>query len=312
MSALTTVVPARAGLVGQPSDAFAGAVLATPVHELTATVAVEASDRVIVGDRSFPDLASLLQTTHEGGSILLTAAIARLASWLRDRGAALPDNGFRMTWQTTIPRSAGLAGSSALVIGALRSLAALWDVEITDEEGPRLALEVEVELLGIAAGPQDRLVQWHQSTLLMDFASTPWSVRAVRPPAPIDLVICWTDTAQRSSHATHAPLQARRDDPDVREHMASLAVLAREATGALEAGDLDRLSQCMDTGFEHRRALMPLDPDNVALVEGLREIGGAATYAGSGGAVVALAADPARLRRWATERGLECITTTAR
>jgi glucuronokinase len=310
MSALTTVVPARAGLVGQPSDAFAGAVLATPVRELAATIAVEASDHFVVGDQSFPDLASLLETAHEGESMLLTAAIARLASWMRDSGAAPPEKGFRMTWQTTIPRSAGLAGSSALVIGALRSLAALWDVAITDELGPRLALEVEVDLLGIAAGPQDRLVQWHQSTLLMDFAATSWSVRAVRPPVPIDLVICWTDTAHRPSHATHAPLQARRDDPDVREHMADLAVLAREATAALETGDLDRLGQCMNTGFEHRRSLMPLDPENVDLVERLRAVGWAATYAGSGGAVVALGPEPARLRRWATERGLKCITTT--
>ena len=310
MRALTTVVPARAGLVGHPSDAFAGAVLATPVRELAATVVVEASDRLVVGDRSFPDLASLLQTAHAGESMLLTSAIARLASWMRDCGAAPPDDGFRMTWQTTIPRSAGLAGSSALVIGALRSLAALWDIEITDDRGPRLALEVEVDLLGIAAGPQDRLVQWHQSTLLMDFASTPWSVRAVRPPVPIDLVICWTAAAHLPSHATHAPLQDRRDDPAVRAHMADLAVLAREAAAALEAGDFDRLGQCMDTGFEHRRALMPLDPVNVELVEQLREIGAAATYAGSGGAVVALGPEPARLRRWANERGLECITTT--
>jgi glucuronokinase len=308
--ALTTVVPARAGLVGHPSDAFAGAVLATPVHELAATVAVEASDRLVVGDRSFPDLASLLQAAPADESMLLTSAIARLTSWARDVGAAPPDEGFRMTWQTTIPRSAGLAGSSALVIGALRSLAALWDIEIPDETGPRLALEVEVDLLGIAAGPQDRLVQWHQATLLMDFASTPWCLRAVRPPVPIDLVICWADGSHLPSHATHAPLQGRREDPAVRAHMANLAELAHEATAALEEGDVDRLGQCMNTGFEHRRALVPLDPADVELVDQLREIGAAATYAGSGGAVVALGPDQTRLCRWADERGFACITTT--
>jgi glucuronokinase len=309
VGAATNAVPARAGLVGHPSDAFAGAVLATPVRELSATVAVEASNGFVVGRESFPDLASLLNTSHRGESMLLTAATARLASWMRERGAA-PDDGFRMTWHTTIPRSAGLAGSSALVIAALRSLAAVWDIEIPDDVGPRLALDVEVDLLGIAAGPQDRIVQWHGATLLMDFETVPCAVRVVRPPEPIELLICWAHAHHRPSHATHAPLQARRHDPDVGERMRALATLAREATAALEAGDVERLGSCMDAGFEHRRALVPLDRANVELVEQLRAHGAAATYAGSGGAVVALGPDPARLQRWAYERRLAFTTTT--
>ena len=207
-----------------------------------------------------------------------------------------------MTWRTTIPSSVGLGGSSALVISALRSLSNLWGVAIPDDIGPRLALEVETELLGIAAGPQDRVVQWHASTALMDFAREPWSVEAVHPPKPIDLLVCWLDGAHRSSHATHAPLQDRRDDPDVRDHMGALADLARAAAAAVQAGDAAELGRCMDAGFEHRRTLIALDPAHVELVEQVRELGAAATYTGSGGAVVALAAELSPLRRWATAR----------
>jgi glucuronokinase len=310
VNAIPTLVPARVGLAGHPSDAFAGAVLAAPVPELAATVAVVPSNDLVVGDRRFDDLASLLAAGHEGESMLLTAAIAQLASWMREGGSVPPREGFSMTWRTTIPRSVGLAGSSALVIGALRSLASLWDVAIPDDVGPRLALAVEVDRLGIAAGPQDRIVQWHGSPLLMDFGSARWSVQAVHPPAPIDLLVCWTDAARRSSHATHAPLQERGDDPDVRERMAALALLAREAAAALQTGDVDAVGQCMDAGFEHRRALVSLDPAHVEIVEHLRRLGGAATYTGSGGAVVALAPDLAPLRRWATERGFGNVTTT--
>jgi galactokinase/mevalonate kinase-like predicted kinase len=143
----------------------------------------------------------------------------------------------------------------------------------------------------------------------MDFGSAPWSLQEVHAPAPIELLVCWTDTAHHSSHATHAPLQQRRDDPEVRMHMAALADLARVAATAVGSGDVDVLGRCMNAGFEHRRALLSLDPAHVELVEQLQQRGSAATYTGSGGAVVALAPDLGPLRAWARERGLGAVTT---
>jgi glucuronokinase len=125
-------VSARTGLVGHPSDAFGGAVLAMPVPELAATLSVEPSSELRVGHRRFVDVESLLAADHEGDSMLLTAAIVRLVSWMRERGTTPPPAGFAMRWNTTIPRAAGLAGSSALVIGALRSLARSWEIAIPD------------------------------------------------------------------------------------------------------------------------------------------------------------------------------------
>jgi len=310
MTSVTTVVPARTGLVGHPSDAFGGAVLAMPVPALAATVTVAASPDVHVGDRHFADLESLLAAPHAGDSILLTATAAGLVTWLRDRGLTPPSTGFTMTWSTTVPRSVGLAGSSALVIAALRSLARFWEVDIADDDGPQLALAVEVEGLGIAAGPQDRIVQWHNAPLLMDFASTPWALTEIHPPTPMELLVVWTDAARRPSHTTHAPLQQRRDDTDVVQHMHALGQLARNAAAALTAGAVDEFARLVDEGFEHRRALLALDPAHVELVEELRRLGAAATYTGSGGAVVALAADLDQLRDWARKRGLGTAVAT--
>jgi glucuronokinase len=107
----------------------------------------------------------------------------------------------------------------------------------------------------------------------------------------------------------HAPLQARRDEPEVRRRMDALATLARDATSALQVGDVDEVGRCMDAGFEHRRVLFALDPPAVEIVEGLRELGAAATYTGSGGAVVALARDNGRLRDWAATHDLDTVTT---
>jgi glucuronokinase len=307
---VSTAVPARTGLAGHPSDAFGGAVLAAPVPELRAEVTVEPSAGVVIGDRRFSDLAELLAVPPDGETALLCAATAELVSWMGGRRATPPDDGFRLTASTTIPRSVGLAGSSALVIGALRSLAGAWGVEVPDEVGPRLALAAEVGRLGIAAGPQDRIVQWHGTTVLMDFGDERWSVEAVHPPVPVELLVCWTDASPAPSQATHAPLQQRAGDPAVRERMASLARSAHDAATALHAGDIGALGACLDAGFDHRRALVPLDPSHVAIVDGLRALGASATYTGSGGAVVAVAGEVEPLRTWAVQQGLGALVTT--
>ena len=309
---VTTTVPARTGLAGHPSDAFGGAVLAAPVPELAASVTVRPADEIVVGGCRYEGLDALLRTPHQGDAALLTAAVAELVTWVRASGIEVPATGFHLDATTTIPRSVGLAGSSAIVTGALRSLAAAWDVAIPDDTGPQLALATEVERLGIAAGPQDRIVQWHAATVLMDFGGESWSVERVAPPAPVELLVCWTRRSASPSHVTHAPLQHRRHDPVVREHMASLARLAHEAAGALRRGDLEVLGRCLDEGFEHRRALVPLDPRHVEIVEGLRARGAHATYTGSGGAVAALSPDVPALRAWALGHGLGAVVTTLR
>ena len=63
----------------------------------------------------------------------------------------------------------------------------------------------------------------------------------------------------------------------------------------------------MDGSFDVRASILDLDPAHVALVEGARACGAPVNYAGSGGAVVGLAARPEVLelaRAWAEADGL--------
>ena len=76
----------------------------------------------------------------------------------------------RISFESDIPLQVGLAGSSAIVVAALRVLCRWWRVELPPDELAELALRAESELLGIAAGPQDRVVQSYQGLLDMDFA----------------------------------------------------------------------------------------------------------------------------------------------
>jgi glucuronokinase len=276
MSTATGRAFARAALAGNPSDGFGGATLATPIRELAAEV------EMAPGAPDDP-------TVHPEAARLVDAARRRLA-----RAVVLPDAGVAAV-RTSIPREVGLGGSSAIVTAALRALLALAGTALEPDDLARVALEAETHELGIAAGPQDRVVQAHETLVAIDFAGpTPRTERldpALLPP----LFLAWRTEAAAHSGAVHGDLRARwrEGDPAVRGCVARLADLARAARDALLAGDAAAFGAAVDGSFDIRRELIPgLDPRHVAMVEAARAAGASANYAGSGGAIVGTAEDP--------------------
>lgn len=298
--------PARAALAGNPSDVFGGAVLATPVPGLEAVVTVGDADGVVVGDRTWASPGAVAGP-YAGDGALLAATVERLVGWCRTEGPGEPTDGLEVTWSTTIPRSVGLAGSSALVVAGIRALAERWGLDLDVTTTARLALEVETDLLGIAAGPQDRLAQAVGSTVLMDFGGPDWRFTQIVPPASVACFVAWTTQRATTSHAVHAPLRERAGEPEVRRAATQLAELARLGAEALLVGDLQALGEAMDGSFDQRASILDLDSAHVALVDGARQCGAPVNYTGSGGAVVGLAVSSEvldRVRTWAESDGL--------
>jgi glucuronokinase len=305
---------ARVGLVGNPSDGYGGAVLAAPVPVLAAEAVLTDADRLSVegppDEAAWAGVAALVAHVdrygHEGGQRLVTAAVARLA-----RTAGEVDRRpFRVRWSTTIPRSVGLAGSSALVVATLRALARRWDLDLGVEALARLALEVERDELGIPAGLMDRAVQAAGATVLVDGDG----FRSVAAPAPLPLVVAWDPAAAAPSGRYHAGLRRRFDDgePVVVAAMEELAGLARRGAAAVEAGDAAALAELVGATWRVRRGLGAVAPAHEAMVDAAARAGLAATSAGSGGSVVAVATDPGaadRLR--AAAPGASVVTTAA-
>jgi glucuronokinase len=250
---------ARAALAGNPSDGYGGAVLAVCVPELVAHAEAGPAAR----GRSEPY------------SALVEAAVARFG-----RGACA------VRWTTTVPREVGLAGSSAIVTATVRALCALHGRELAPAELAELVLAVEVEDLGIAAGPQDRYAQAHEGLVLMDFAGARPRVERLDPGLLPALYLAWRPDAAETSHAVHGGLRARAAEPRLRAGMARLADHARAAAGALRTGDHGPFARALDGSFDERAALMELDPRHVAMVQAARGAGASANYAGSGGAIV--------------------------
>jgi glucuronokinase len=261
---------ARAALAGNPSDAYGGAVLAVTLDGLSAEASARPAQALVV----------------EPASELVQATVRRFSAEL---DAAAPPTAVR--WRTSVPRGVGLGGSSAIVIAVLRALCALQGIALDPARLAELALVIETEDLGIAAGLQDRVAQAYGGLVFMEFADGAYEQLASELLPP--LVVAWRADAAQDSGDVHAVLRTRLEAGDAAavSGMQELAEIARAARAALIAGDHARLARTADESFDVRRRLLALDPRHVELVERARALDAGANYTGSGGAVVAVCRD---------------------
>jgi glucuronokinase len=281
---LDASAPARAALAGNPSDGYGGRTLALALPSLEARVAVEPAEGLRLGSLELAGMGELDQALEHGREpALMAAALRRLAHF-----AELPSSGYALSYSSSVPGEVGLAGSSALVVAALRALCVAFGIELTPDQLALAALEAETEELGIAAGPQDRVVQAHGGLVMMDFANSRWRVESLDPALLPPLFVAWRHEHATHSGDYHAELRKRHaaGDPAVHGCMKRLAQLATDARDALIAGDHAAFGRCMDASFDQRAAMGPLVPEHVEMIELARSLGSSANYAGSGGAIV--------------------------
>jgi galactokinase/mevalonate kinase-like predicted kinase len=263
--------PARAALAGNPSDGYGGAVLAVAVAELRAEAVATPAARSAVSP----------------SSELVSATVARLERELLEARARAT-----VQWRTSIPRGLGLGGSSAIVIATIRALCDLHELSLSRDSLAALALAVETEELGIAAGPQDRVAQAYGGLTFMDFAGA-GRYEPLDPLLLPPLIVAWRAETAADSGPLHSDLRVRfaRGDDAVVSELARAAAAAHEARAALLAADHGAVRRGVDATFDARRRMMSLDPRHVEMVSVARAAGAAANYTGSGGAVVAVCRD---------------------
>jgi len=296
----------RAGLLGNPSDAYGGKALAVTLGNFGARVTLEASDtfRLLPGPSDLHRFADLPEACRELGRAgcddglrLLRASIARFAAHapaVLARPAEDPLLRFTMRYETTVPRQVGLAGSSAIVVAALRALAVWFGVEIPPAELAELALAAEVDDLGIAAGPMDRVVQAYEGLVAMDLeeprtAASYAQLDARRLP---EMFLAWDPGRGVPSGRAHGVLRARwlAGDADLLRAVEQLRRLVDEGVARLETGDASGLRALMNRNFDLRASIFPVSPVDRRMVEIARAHGGAAKQCGSGGAVIGMPA----------------------
>ena len=277
MTPLTANAHARVGLLGNPSDIYGGRGLGFSVADMTATVRLEPA-----AENALPNE-------------LFEAAWTVAARALAAAGVEVSARPFALTFESDIPFQGGLSGSSALVTAALRAWSRWFAAPLAARRVAELALEVENDVLGIRAGPLDRVVQAHDGLLAMDFAApfAPAAARRLDPALLPPMLLAWHGVPGRSSGDVHAPVFARFEagDEQVRETMAALARNAEAGEAALLQGDGAAFRRCVDRNFELRAEVFPIEAADRELIELGRSAGAACKLPGSGGCVLMVCRD---------------------
>ncbi len=315
---IVRTAPARVGLLGNPSDGYGGRTLSLAVPRLEASVTLEPAERleILANEEDQPcwdsvgDLVDRVDRQGYGTGPQLLAATVRtfadVAQSLDYRG--FDRHAFRLTYRTSIPRQVGLGGSSALVIATLQSLAELTGIEVPLTVLPSIALRVETDQLDISAGLQDRVVQSFGGLVAMNFGDMTTDARfgvahgeyrSVDPLNLPPLFLAYREGAAEPSDGYHRLLRQRFNEGDgaLRETLRTLATLVVEGEAALRWGDGDRFAGLIAENMRLRKLLGPLPARQLELVEAAEACDLAATFAGSGGAIVGVSGDDRQMER---------------
>lgn len=274
--------PGRCGIVGNPSDIYGGVVVSCGLP-------ARATCRLTL-TRGQPD--SLPQDTT-----LWRAATSRY-----------PLSGVRVEWATEVPRSSGLAGSTALLAATLacvlRARANPEETAVLDDPiaFSELVRDIERHEAGVVCGYQDAYMIVHGGLCRLDFAGKhpvepgpPGRVdRITAPRLPFLLV---TTGVERLSGSVHGPIVDRwlRGDSEVRSSIDKIAELGRSGAEALQNGDWPTLGKAMNENHALVAAMGgsgDVIDDLVGRCRRLGALGAKLAGAGLGGTVIALHEDP--------------------
>uniref|UniRef100_A0A673BXU6 Glucuronokinase with putative uridyl pyrophosphorylase n=1 Tax=Sphaeramia orbicularis TaxID=375764 RepID=A0A673BXU6_9TELE len=299
--AITCRSYARVGLMGNPSDGFNGKTIAMSISNFWAEVTLKESQTLVLvphplnDPTEFGSLQDLFCISRKegylGGLRLLQATCKKFYQFCSEKGIALTKQNFTLKYDTNIPR--------AIVSATLKCLMKFYN--ITDNDLPKpvranFILNVETDELYITAGLQDRVV-----LSLHDFSKNLMEEQGYGTHWPSSFWLAYLSDPSDSGRI-HSTLRQRwlNEESLVVEAMKTFAELTDQARTALENRDWDCLAQLMDKNFELRRSVYTddcLGPGNLKMAQLARQFGSAVKLPGSGGAVVGLCQDQAKLVR---------------
>ncbi|MCA9081154.1 MAG: hypothetical protein KDA58_11395 [Planctomycetaceae bacterium] len=297
---------ARAGFVGNPSDGYHGRTISLIVRNFFAEVTLYEWPKVeIVWTHEDQSSFGSIQELHDdvelhgyyGGVRLVKATIKRFYEYCTAKQLPLHGRNFAIRYASNVPRAVGLAGSSAIIVATLRALIDFYGVDIPLQVQPSLALSVETQELGIAAGLQDRVIQIYEGLVFMDFCKDRMQqidgmecgqYERLDPTLLPPVYIAYSTLVGEPTYVVHNPLRARyqRGDRDVVHAMEQFAQITDKAREALLSGDHDWLHALIDRNFDTRASICAISPGHRAMIDAARSVGASAKFAGSGGAIV--------------------------
>ncbi len=287
--------PGRAGIVGNPTDMYGGAVLSCSVG-MRARVTITASPELFLETSGQECRIKGWEDLHpQGDRFDLARAVL---DYLH-----LPAPTCRIQYESEIPLRSGMAGSTALVVALLAALSA-WRGERTNPY--RLAERaryVELNYLKVVCGYQDAYMCTFGGLSYMDFRGKQFYRQAeaelfatIEPLAShvsqLPFVLGFTGV-QHASSAVHKPIRERwlEGEPAVVEGYKRITEIARMGKKALILQDWVQLGRLMNENHAIQRDLGGSGEINEQLISaalGAGALGAKLAGAGDGGTIIAL------------------------
>uniref|UniRef100_A0A668VF86 Uncharacterized protein n=1 Tax=Oreochromis aureus TaxID=47969 RepID=A0A668VF86_OREAU len=300
---------ARVGLMGNPSDGFNGKTIAMTIANFWAEATLLDSQTLVLvphplnDPTEFGSLQDLFCISRKegylGGLRLLQATCKKFYQFCSKQGIALTKQNFTLKYDTNIPRQ--VCPSESCLFGVFLFM----PQDLPKPIRANFILNVETDELFITAGLQDRVVQVYEGLVYMDFSKEFMEEHGFGSYTPMDmseLPPFWLAYLSDPSDSgrIHSNIRQRwlSEEPLVIEAMRRFAELTDQARTAFRDKDWSRLAQLMDQNLELRRSIYTddcLGPGNLKMVQLARQFGSAVKLPGSGGAVVGLCLDQARL-----------------
>ncbi|MBU1096652.1 MAG: GHMP kinase [Bacteroidetes bacterium] len=306
--------PARAGLLGNPSDGYFGKTISISVKNFGAHVTLYESPELRIEPQpqdinEYRNIHSLIEniTLHGyyGGDRLIKAAIKKFYEHCSVNDIPLEAKNFTIRYDSSIPRQVGLAGSSAIIASVIKALVKFYKIDIQKEYLPTLVLKVETEELGINAGLQDRVIQIYGGCVYMDFNKTSVKEKGFGIYTPIspkllpNLYLAYKEDLGKISGVVLNDIKSRydRDDKLVIETLEEIASLAEKGNSLINRGETASLHELINRNFDLRCKIMNINESNKQLVYTARKCGASAKFAGSGGSIIGMYEDDEMLTR---------------
>jgi galactokinase/mevalonate kinase-like predicted kinase len=306
--------PGRAGIIGNPTDMYGGAVLSCSMGMRARVEVLPAPHLVLETAGRECAIRSRHDLVPKGDRFDVARAVL---DYLR-----LPPLACRVRYESEIPLQSGMAGSTALVVALLKALLACLGEETSLYRLAERARYVELNYLKVVCGYQDAYMCTFGGLHYMDFRGKQFyrqaeaelfaTMESLETHVPrLPFVLGFTGKRHASS-AVHRPLRERWLDgeAEVVEGYRRITELARMGKKALLLGDWSLLGRLMNENHAIQRDLGGSGQSNERLISGALAagaLGAKLAGAGDGGTIIALWPEPDARR---LEDALKCDGAT--
>ncbi|MFZ4508806.1 MAG: mevalonate kinase family protein [Fimbriimonas sp.] len=286
---ISASAPGRCGILGNPSDIYGGQVLSCSIPARNTCHLTFGVESRLPEDLKLWDAATARFPLHEPVAV---------------------------EWICEVPRSSGLAGSTALLAATLACVRARLELPgLESREMGELVRDLERHEAGVMCGYQDAQMVVHGGLQFMDFAGKhpvepgPLPTLTALHPSPLlDNLLLVTTGVERLSGSVHGPMSERwlQGEPLVVDVIPKISALAQVGVMALASRDRAMLAEAMN---ENQRRIVELGGSGEAidhLISRCMAHGAWAAKlagAGMGGTIIAFTEDVNALERNLREEG---------